>query len=96
MTKAENLQVVSRVLHNILVRYASVDSDAEMVLKFMEPLFNEIAQGKVVPPREFIYRWYFGSADSPLAKFEDLIDAAAEFSHVIEDWPTPIIVIDPP
>jgi hypothetical protein len=33
------------------------------------------------------------STDSPLAAFEDLIDVAAEFSHVLEDWPTPIILV---
>jgi len=92
MTKIGNLQILSRRLHEILSRYSIQDGDAAMVLKFMGQLFEDIEQGKIAPPKEFIYRWYFGSTDSPLAKFDDLIDAAADFSHVLEDWPTPIII----
>jgi hypothetical protein len=93
MTKIENLQAKSRNLHCLLMQYSVIDGDADMVLKFMTPLFEQIAKGEVIPPKEFIYRWYFGSTDSPLAAFEDLINVAAEFSHVLEDWPTPIILV---
>jgi hypothetical protein len=54
-------------------------------------LLGEIEEGTVVPPKEFEFRWYFGSTDSPLARFDDLIDAASNFAHTLEGWPYPII-----
>jgi hypothetical protein len=33
------------------------------------------------------------SQSSKFPAFGDLINVAAEFSHVLEDWPTPIILV---
>lgn len=91
METIDKLQSQAKILHELLVKYALTDIHAAMVLDFMLPLLGEIDDGKVVTPTEFAYRWYFGSTDSPLARFDDLIDAAAKFSHTLEGWPDPII-----
>jgi len=92
MDNVAKLRSEANSLHSLLVKYSVTDSDVEMVLEFMRPLFEEIDDGRVVPPKEFEFRWYFGSTDSPLIKFGDLIDAAANFAHTLEGWPTPIIL----
>jgi hypothetical protein len=94
MENVSKLRLEANLLQSLLVKYSVTDSDAAMVLEFMRPLFEVIDNGRVVPPKEFEFRWYFGSTDSPLAKFGDLIDAAANFAHTLEGWPTPIILGD--
>lgn len=90
MDKVNNLQEKARVLRELLERYAKVNDDAEMVLRFMVPLFEQIKAGKIVPPYEHKYRWYFANTESPLyRKYEDLNHAAAEYARVLEDWDFP-------
>jgi hypothetical protein len=84
--KVKNLQEKARALHELLVRYAKVDDDAEMVLGFMSSLFEEIEQGKVVPPVEDRHQWYFADTESPLFKYDDLGEIHAQYSHALEDW----------
>ncbi|WP_338862937.1 hypothetical protein IHE31_09060 [Mycetohabitans rhizoxinica] len=86
MDKVKNLQEKARALHELLARYAKVDDDAEMVLRFMSGLFEEIEQGKVVPPVHNKYRWYFANTESSLFKYTDLGEAHAQYSHALEDW----------
>lgn len=86
MDKVKRLQDKADVLRSVLKKYAYVDSDAEMVLGFMTPLFEQISAGAVVPPRTHEYRWHFASTESPLFKYDDLCEAAAEFGHALEDW----------
>ncbi|SIT67311.1 MULTISPECIES: hypothetical protein [Burkholderiaceae] len=86
MDKVKNLQEKARALHELLARYAKVDDDAEMVLRFMSGLFEEIEQGKVVPPVEDKYQWYFADTDGPLFKYADLLHVFAQYSHALEDW----------
>ena len=88
MNKIENLQEKAQLLEDLLVKYALSNSDAEMVLGFMAPLFERIRAGQVIPPEPFRQQWYFGSTDSPLYEFDDLCEAAAQFSHVLRDWPS--------
>jgi hypothetical protein len=88
MDKIENLQEKAHVLRDLLGNYALFNSDAEMVLGFMAPLFARIEAGQVIPPEPFPQQWYFGSTDSPLHEFDDLCEAAARFSHVLRDWPS--------
>lgn len=86
MDKVKILQEKARILHASLEKIAEVDDDAEMVLGFMTPLFERIDTGEIVPPYAHEYRWYFANTDSPLFKYDDLGDAAAEFGHALEDW----------
>ena len=86
MDKVKNLQEKARVLHALLEKYAQIDDDAEMVLGFMTPLFEQIRIGEIVPPHEHEYRWHFASPESPLFKYDDLCEAAAEYGHALEDW----------
>ncbi|WP_323072122.1 hypothetical protein [Mycetohabitans endofungorum] len=86
MDKVKDLQEKARALHKILARYAKIDDDAEMVLGFMSGLFEEIEQGKVVPPVEDRYQWYFADTESSLFKYDDLGEAHAQYSHALEDW----------
>ncbi len=86
MAKVKNLQEKAKVLHALLKKYAQIDDDAQMVLSFMMPLFEQIDAGKIVPPYEHEYRWYFASTESPLFKYDDLCEAAAEYGHALEDW----------
>jgi len=91
MDKAKHLQEKAQMLHSLLEHYAKIDDDAEMVLKFMTPLFEEIQAGKIVPPKEHKYRWYFANTESPLyRKYEDLSHAAAEYARVLEEWDFPL------
>ena len=86
MNKVKNLQEKAKMLRMLLEKYAKTDDDVEMVLGFMVPLFEEIHAGKIAPPYEHKYRWYFASTESPLFKYDDLCEAAAEYAHVLEDW----------
>lgn len=91
MDKVKNLQEKARVLRGLLERYAEVDSDAELVLGFMMPLFEQVEIGKIIPPHEHKYRWYFANTESPLyRKYVDLSHAAAEYARVLEDWDFPL------
>lgn len=89
MDKVKNLQEKARKLRTLLEKYAQVDDDAETVLGLMTPLFERIDTGEIVPPYTYEYRWYFGSTDSPLIAYHDLVVAAYEYSHALEDWPSP-------
>jgi hypothetical protein len=56
------------------------------LLRWLTPLFNEIASGKVVPPRRYEYRLALGKdnpfyePDSPFSELH------AEFAAALEDW----------
>jgi len=86
MDKVKNLQEKARTLRNFLERYAKVDDNAEMVLEFMKPLFKKIEVGEVIPPYEHQYRWYFANTESPLFKYDELCEAAAEYARALEVW----------
>jgi hypothetical protein len=86
MDKVKNLQEKARILRNLLDHYAKADDDAEMLLGFMLPLFEQIKDGKIIPPHEHEYRWYFADTESPLFKYGDLCEAAAEYARALEDW----------
>ncbi len=87
MDKVKNLQEKTQTLRALLEQYAKNDDDVEMVLDFMVPLFDVIKEGKITPPHEHKYRWYFASTESPLyRKYEDLSHAASEYACALEDW----------
>lgn len=87
MDKVRNLQEKAMVLRALLEKYAQIDGDAEMVLGFMTPLFEAIQAGRIVPPHEHEYRWYFANTESPLyEKYEELSQAASEYACALEDW----------
>jgi hypothetical protein len=90
MDKVKNLQEKARILRSFLERYAKLDGDAEMVLGFMTPLFNQIEAGEITPPYEHKYRWYFANTESPLFQYDDLGEAAAEYARALEDWNNPL------
>lgn len=85
--KVRRLQERAETLRVLLVKYAEKDDDADYALRLMEPFFEEIRQGKIVPPTRNIHRRYFAHTDEPLyCKYKDLSEAAAEYSCVLEDW----------
>lgn len=86
MNKMKNLQNKTLILRNLLNDYAKVDNDAEMVMGFMTPFFEDIFNGKILPPCEHKYRWYFANTESPLFKYDDLCEAAAEYARALENW----------
>jgi len=86
MNEIENLKRKAANLRLVLERYATMDSYAEMVLRNMQPVFNDIEKGKVVPPVENEFQWYFFNTESPLFGYLDLGEAAAQYSRAMELW----------
>ncbi|HJV75947.1 MAG TPA: hypothetical protein VJ654_17130 [Noviherbaspirillum sp.] len=86
MDKVKNLQEKASILRSILEQYANIDSNAEAVLRLMNPLFVQIEAGEIIPPHEHQFRWYFASTESPLFIYDDLCEAAAEYAKALEDW----------
>lgn len=82
----EKLRVAARALRDGLEHYARVDKTAHTLLKGMTPLLDKIERGEVVPPQKDHFHWYLGSTDSPLMKYDDLIEAGAKYAKVLEKW----------
>jgi len=84
MSNVDDLKEKTAALRLILERYAREDRDAEMVLRFMTPLFDNIEGGEVVPPMENEYEWYFFNTESPLVRHIDLVEAASQYGRALE------------
>jgi len=86
MNDIETLKIKAANLKGVLERYAKTDSYAEMVLRNMQIIFSDIEMGRITPPIENEFRWYFASTDSPLFEYSDLGEAAAQYSSALELW----------
>ena len=67
-------------------RYANIDQDAEIFLRNIDSLFEEIEQNFLIPPVNFEFSYYYFGTDGPLYKYPDLRSAAANFVAALEDW----------
>ncbi len=88
--KIKRLQEKAMFLRLLMENYAKKEDwknrDVGDLLQQMNPLFEQIERGSVIPPMRFEYRWYFFSTESPLfAKYPSLVLAAANVSGVLED-----------
>lgn len=86
MNKIERLQKEARNLRALLEHYAEFDEEAEAVLERMSQIFCDIESGKVTPPHDDKYLWYFANTEGPLYKYDDLGEAHARYSHAIRGW----------
>jgi hypothetical protein len=86
MDTVKLLQEKARALRTLLTEYAKVDDNAEMVLGFMTELFDAIERGEVIPPVYAKFKWYFANTEGPLFKYGDLLEAYAQYSHVLEGF----------
>lgn len=86
MNKLEDLRNKAAILEAILKKYSPNETYAEMMLTNMERTFEEIRNGTIDLPKSNKYSWYFFSTDSPLFKYTDLVEAAAQYSKSLELW----------
>ncbi|WMY07439.1 hypothetical protein [Paraburkholderia phenoliruptrix] len=86
MDKIRSLQEKSAVFRSLLEMHEGKDTDAALLLKWLTPLFDEIAKGKVIPPQHFEYRLALGK-DSPFYEPESLYSTSySDFIAALEDW----------
>lgn len=84
--KVELLKSKAEKFRSLLTEHQLANGDAMLLLRWLEPLFDEIEQGKVVPPKRYDYRNALGK-DSPFYEPNSPFSAAeADFSAALEDW----------
>lgn len=80
------LQASCARLQSLLEDYSTTESDAELCLRELDPLFQQVMSGQIVEPRKgpapCIYYFHEGS----LRKYEALEKAYADFSAALQGW----------
>jgi hypothetical protein len=92
MNKIENLKEKTRVLRELLERYAKQDNDVDFVLGKMMPLIKEIEAGKIIPPKHDDFGRYFFNVEEQepwFIKYPELSHAEAEYAAVLQGWELP-------
>ncbi|BDC44374.1 hypothetical protein PTKU15_76710 [Paraburkholderia terrae] len=84
--KISNLQEMASIFRSLLEMHERKDADAALLLKWLTPLFDDIAKGKVVPPQHFEYGLALGK-DSPFYEPDSLYSTPySDFIATLEDW----------
>ncbi|HKR42557.1 MAG TPA: hypothetical protein VJU59_23280, partial [Paraburkholderia sp.] len=86
MDNVQRLQNKTRVFRTLLTEHAPKNADAEALLRWLTPLFDDIKEGKVKPPHYYKFRLALGK-DNPFYEPDSpFSDAEAEFIATLEDW----------
>lgn len=86
MDKVEKLKRRVQVLKTLLETHARRNSDAEALLRFLTPLFEDIMADKIEPPKRYEYHLVLGK-DNPFYETDSLFsEAHAQFVSALEDW----------
>jgi len=86
MDKVKNLQEREQVFRNLLELYSSEDSDAESLLGWLMPLFTEIEEGKIIPPKMYEHHMALGKEPAFYERHKDVYSAESDFIAALEDW----------
>ncbi len=84
--KIEKLKCKALAFQRMLEKYAPEELDATLLLRWLDPLFEGVRSGLIVPPTYYKFRLALGKDND---FFEDKIDlrfAEAEFIAALEDW----------
>jgi hypothetical protein len=86
MDKVLLLKEKASVFHALLKAHQDTNADAMMLLLRLMPLFQEIATGKVMPPKYYEHGLALGK-DNPFYEPNGLFSQPeAEFIAALEDW----------
>ena len=86
MDKVTLLKEKAIAFRSLLEAHQDFDTDAMLMLKWLTPLFDDIARGKVVPPTHYEFRLALGR-DSAFYELGSLFsESHAEFAAALEDW----------
>ena len=86
MDKIELLKAAAGSFHRALHEAAAGDGEAASMLEYIEPLFADIAAGKVKPPAEGVYRPRLHSEHARHGAGSPLFSAESAFVSALEDW----------
>jgi len=88
MNKVKNLQEKMRIFRSLLKEHEKDNVDAELLLKWLTPLFNDIEQGIVTPPQRFEHRNALGK-EAPFYEPNSMfLEPYSDFVAALEDWPS--------
>lgn len=86
MDKIQNFKDKARVFRMLLATHDWKDTDAELLLRWRAPLFDDIEAGKVQPPQYYKYRLALGK-DNPSYELDfPFVEAETQFISALEDW----------
>jgi hypothetical protein len=72
----------------LLAAHADTNTDAMLLLRWLTSLFNEVSQGKIIPPKRYEFRSALGR-DSPFYEpTSPFSRVEADFISALEDWPS--------
>ena len=86
MDKKENLKEKARSFRALLTAHDWKDTDAELLLRWLTPLFDDIEAGKVTPPQHYKFRLALGKDNPFYAPGSTFIEAETQFVAALEDW----------
>ena len=86
MDKVTLLKEKASTFRALLEAHQDSNTDAMLVLKWLTPLYDDIARGKAVPPTYYEFRLALGKEnafDEPSSPFSR---PHSEFMTALEDW----------
>lgn len=86
MNKIKNLQEKARVFRDLLKKYASDDTDAESLLRWLTPLFTAIEKGEITPPHRYEFHMALGKEPDFYERHKDVHSVESDFMCALEDW----------
>ena len=86
MDKIENLQEKARAFRRLLDLYAPRDIDAQLLLRWLTPLFGAIERGEIVPPRKYEFHMALGKEPEFYERHKDVHSVESDFMCALEDW----------
>jgi hypothetical protein len=86
MEKTELLLEKTRLFKELLIETERQDSGLSPLLEKLTPLFDDIENGRVIPPCVGRFQAPFHSEDSRYGFRQPIYSAAAEFEAALEDW----------
>ncbi|PRX32139.1 hypothetical protein B0G75_104158 [Paraburkholderia sp. BL18I3N2] len=86
MDKVQNLKDKARAFRTLLQTHDWKDTDAQLLLRWLTPLFEEIEAGLVQPPQHYQYRFALGKDNTFYEPGSPFAEAEAQFVSALEDW----------
>ena len=74
------------VFRNLLVEHKKNNSDAMLLLKLLTPLFQEIEDGKITPPKYYEFGNALGKDNPFYEPDKPFHNAESNFIAALEDW----------
>jgi hypothetical protein len=84
--KTEMLKEKARAFRALLAAHDWKNTDAELLLRWLTPLFDDIEAGKISPPQRYNYRMALGKDNPFYEQDSPFMKAEAQFVAALEDW----------